>query len=114
MKDVIHYDHCPVCGSAAIKVVLAAKDHTVSGEEFKIMECDSCSLRFTQDVPNPESISSYYKAEDYISHTDTSKGLINRIYKVIRKRTLANKRKLIQKFTALKKGAALDVGSGTG
>ena len=114
MKDVIHYDHCPVCGSAAIKVVLTAKDQTVSGEEFKIMECDSCSLRFTQDVPTPESISSYYKAEDYISHTDTSKGLINRIYKVIRKRTLANKRKLIQKFTALKKGAALDVGSGTG
>ncbi len=91
-----------------------AKDFTVTGETFTILECSDCSLRFTQDVPDAASIGSYYKSEDYISHTDTSKGLINRIYKSVRQRTLVSKRKLIEKQTGLKKGKLADVGSGTG
>ena len=114
MNDIVHYSRCPVCDSTDIKNVLAVKDHTVSQETFQVMECSFCTLRFTQDVPNAGSISSYYKAEDYISHTDTSKGLINRVYKIVRKRTLVRKRSLIERFTGLKNGNVLDVGSGTG
>jgi 2-polyprenyl-3-methyl-5-hydroxy-6-metoxy-1,4-benzoquinol methylase len=114
MNDVVHYSRCPVCGSADLKSVLTAKDETVSSQVFQIMECGTCTLRFTQDVPNAEAIAAYYKAEDYISHTETSKGLINRIYKIVRKKTLVRKRKLIERFTGLKTGNALDVGSGTG
>jgi 2-polyprenyl-3-methyl-5-hydroxy-6-metoxy-1,4-benzoquinol methylase len=60
------------------------------------------------------SISPYYKSENYISHTNTSKGLINRLYQSVRKRTLKKKRKLIEKSTGLQKGSLLDIGSGTG
>src|SRR5262249_27055709 len=108
------YTNCPVCGSSEIKLALSAKDYTVSGQLFPIVECGNCSLRFTQDVPDEKSIAPYYKAEDYISHTDTSKGLINRIYKIVRKKTLVKKRKLVEKFTGIKNGKLLDVGSGTG
>jgi SAM-dependent methyltransferase len=59
-------------------------------------------------------MSSYYKAEDYISHTETSKGIVNRVYKLVRNKTLARKRKLAEKFTGLKEGRALDFGCGTG
>ena len=114
MITVVHYSHCPVCASADIKNVFLVKDHTVSGQTFQVMECSSCTLRFTQDVPDEASISPYYKAEEYISHTDTSKGLINRIYKTVRKKTLTRKRKLIEKYTGMVKGNLLDVGSGTG
>ncbi len=114
MPAFIHYTHCPVCGSAEIKYVLSAKDYTVSGKNFPIAECNSCSLRFTQDVPDAVSIVPYYKSEDYISHTDTSKGLINRLYQSVRKRTLRKKRKLVEKITGVKSGKLLDVGSGTG
>jgi 2-polyprenyl-3-methyl-5-hydroxy-6-metoxy-1,4-benzoquinol methylase len=114
MTDTIHYSRCPVCGSADLRNVLVVKDYTVSGKTFEIMECGNCLLRFTHDVPNANSISPYYKAEDYISHTDTSKGLINKLYKVIRKRTLAKKRKMVEKFTGMSKGRFLDMGSGTG
>ena len=114
MSNLIHYTHCPVCGSTAIKNVLSAKDHTVSGEMFSIAECNDCSLRFTQDVPDAASIAPYYKSEDYISHTNTSKGLINRLYQSVRKRTLAKKRRLLQRVTGMGKGHLLDVGSGTG
>jgi SAM-dependent methyltransferase len=114
MASRIHYTHCPVCGSADIKEVLSAKDYTVSGEEFAVMECATCSLRFTQDVPDAASIAPYYKSEEYISHTNTSKGLVNSLYQSVRKRTLKQKRKLVEKETGITKGNMLDLGAGTG
>src|SRR6186997_3332826 len=98
----IHYTNCPVCGSADIKNIISAKDHTVSGETFTIAECNNCSLRFTKDIPDVTSIAPYYKSEDYISHSNTSKGLINSIYQFVRTRTIRKKRKLIEKNTSLK------------
>ena len=114
MNSTIHYNDCPACGSSSIKPVLTAIDHTVSGEKFAIWECADCTLRFTQDVPAEKSIERYYQSEDYISHTNTSKGFINRIYLAVRKRTLKQKIKLIGSVTNLKGGRILDLGSGTG
>jgi 2-polyprenyl-3-methyl-5-hydroxy-6-metoxy-1,4-benzoquinol methylase len=114
MNDLIHYLHCPVCASTRIKNVLSVRDHSVSGENFTIVECSQCSLRFTQDVPGADSISPYYKSEDYISHTNTSKSLVSRVYKFVRKRTMLRKRRLVEKYTGLKKGILLDLGSGAG
>jgi SAM-dependent methyltransferase len=111
---LIHYSHCPVCDSAELKEIFTVTDHTVSRENFKIVECGQCGLRITQDVPDQQSIGSYYKSEDYISHTDSSKGLINKLYRRVRKRTLQQKRKLVQQLTGLQQGYLLDLGSGTG
>jgi hypothetical protein len=66
------------------------------------------------DAPDSNSIGQYYKSENYISHTNTSEGLINRLYQIVRKRTLRQKRKLICKIAGRKKGTLLDIGSGTG
>jgi SAM-dependent methyltransferase len=114
MNSIIRYTHCPACGSSSINPVLSTKDYTVSGESFPIWQCDSCSLRFTQDVPGIDRIGGYYKSENYISHTNISKGVINRLYQIIRKKTLKQKRKLVCKLTGKKQGELLDVGSGTG
>lgn len=114
MGPRIHHITCPACGSTAITNILSVKDFTVSKETFAIAECNDCTLRFTQDIPDAAAIAPYYRSEDYISHTNTSKGLINRLYQAVRKRTIAGKRKLIQRFTGLDKGRLLDVGSGTG
>ena len=114
MSDFIHHTVCPVCGSASFTNNFSVKDFTVSQELFPIVECNSCSLRFTQDIPTPENSSRYYQSENYISHTNTSKGLINRIYLRVRNRTMIKKMKLIKKISGLKNGSLLDVGSGTG
>jgi len=114
MDSTFHHTHCPVCGSTLIRPVLSAKDYTVSGENFSIWECSDCTLRFTQDAPGLGEIGAYYKSEDYISHTNTSRGLINKLYQAVRKKTLKQKRDLVCKTTAKKKGSLLDVGSGTG
>ena len=59
-------------------------------------------------------IGSYYQSANYVSHSDTAKGLINRLYHIVRNYTLGSKRKLIQKITGKETGALLDVGAGTG
>ncbi len=114
MSTIIHHTTCPVCDSDKLQPVLSAKDHTVSGEQFEIVECRSCTLRFTQNIPDEDSIAPYYRSENYISHSNTSKGIINQLYQSVRKKTLLQKRKLIISSTGLNKGSLLDVGSGTG
>lgn len=114
MSNQIHYTLCPVCGSAGISKVFNVKDNTVSNEYFEIYHCSNCQVRFTQNPPAESAIGEYYRSEDYISHTDTSKGLINRIYRFVRNYSLNQKRKLIERTTGLSKGNLLDIGSGTG
>ena len=111
---MIVYTSCPNCANINIFKVLSAKDYTVSGEEFEIWECKSCTQRFTQNVAEENEIGKYYQSENYISHSDTSKGLINNLYHKVRKRTLIQKRKLIENATAKISGNILDVGAGTG
>src|SRR3954463_14540752 len=77
---LITYPVCPSCRSAEISPALIAEDYTVSHESFQIWECATCTLRFTQQVPDSDSIGDYYKSENYISHTDTKKGFINSLY----------------------------------
>ena len=114
MAQLIHYTTCPVCDSTHFQQVLSVKDFTVSEEIFSIMECATCSLRFTQDVPAKNSMSAYYASEDYISHTDTSKGLINKMYKNVRQITIKQKAAWVQTYSKKKQGKLLEIGSGTG
>lgn len=114
MHPRVHYQICPACGHPELKPVLQVRDFSVSGETFSVVECSACRLRITQDVPGREAIGAYYQSDDYISHTNRSAGLIGRLYRLVRKRTLAQKRRLIESRTGLQRGRLLDVGSGTG
>ncbi|GAB4409042.1 MAG: methyltransferase domain-containing protein [Bacteroidia bacterium] len=91
-----------------------AQDHTVSGEQFGIWECDICSLRFTQDVPTEKEIGAYYRAESYISHTNTRKGIVSQLYQFVRRITLRQKRRLVEGIVGNQPGRLLDIGCGTG
>lgn len=111
---MIEYQCCPLCKNEHILRVLSAEDYTVSHEQFAIWECNYCTLRFTQKVPSVEEIGRYYQSENYISHSDTASGFINKLYHQVRKRTLVQKEKLVKKMTGKKSGTILDVGCGTG
>lgn len=114
MASKINYGHCLCCGSAAVNKVFECKDYTVSNELFEIWKCNTCTFRFTQDVPNETGIGVYYQSTEYVSHSDTKKGLINRLYHYVRSFTLTTKLNLIKEVTRLKHGVLLDVGAGTG
>lgn len=111
---MIHYTACPVCNSNNIQEQLSAKDYTVSQNLFSIWHCNACTVRFTQDVPGQDAIGAYYASENYISHSDTRKGIINSLYHMVRKRTLGAKRRLVINAAGITKGAILDIGCGTG
>ncbi|MEO5983892.1 MAG: class I SAM-dependent methyltransferase [Ferruginibacter sp.] len=110
----MHYLQCPVCNNDSISYSFSAHDHTVSKKVFEIWKCDSCFLLFTQDAPKEAEIGDYYKSPDYISHTESTTGLINKVYHFIRNFTLRTKKQLIEKETGIAAGKLLDVGSGTG
>lgn len=110
----INIQKCPVCGAAAISKKLDAIDYTVSKEVFAIWECNNCSLRFTQQVPEAAAAGAYYQSDNYISHTDTREGIVNKLYHFVRKRTLRRKLAMLQHKTGISKGTILDIGAGTG
>jgi SAM-dependent methyltransferase len=116
MASFITRTSCPCCGSVDIVKALACKDFTVSSEIFDIMECGNCMLRFTQSVPDQDSIGAYYQSDTYISHTDTENGLVNKLYLKARNYTLAWKIKLLDKSAGNQehKRELLDIGAGTG
>jgi len=111
---MILYDACPCCGGKNIKKLFSAKDYTVSNEQFEIWECNNCTLRFTQDIPGTEQIGKYYQSENYVSHSDTNEGFTNNLYHRVRKRTLLQKRKMVENITGKNNGNILDLGCGTG
>ncbi len=108
-------NHCPVCAGQNFSSVVTAKDQLVSGAEFNLDECSSCSLRFTNPRPDDDQLPAYYDSADYISHTNRPLTLTDRLYKIARGFTLKNKRRLIAKINRDRNQARLlDVGCGTG
>ncbi len=86
----------------------------MSLEDFEVWECKHCTLRFTQSIPEAKDIARYYQSENYISHSDTNEGFINKMYHRVRRRTLLKKKSLVGKMTGKSRGTILDIGSGTG
>jgi 2-polyprenyl-3-methyl-5-hydroxy-6-metoxy-1,4-benzoquinol methylase len=92
---------------------LKVKDHSVSGEYFQLIE--NAEYGFLETTPQPitKSLPDYYKSEDYISHTDSKRNLFENVYHVVRKISLKQKLKFINKCISDEK-TLLDVGCGTG
>lgn len=111
---MIHLTACPLCRSEEIAKDFSTTDFSVSLEDFEIFRCENCGFLFTQNIPRENESGKYYQSEKYISHSDTSKGLVNRLYHFVRTFTLQQKRRLIEKLSGNKKGTILDIGSGTG
>jgi len=108
------YNRCIICGSERSEFLFHCKDYLVSGEEFKIVRCAGCGFVKTESPPSESAIGKYYLSEDYISHSDTKKGITDHLYHFARNIMLQRKKSLISRLFALKKGLLLDIGSGTG
>ncbi len=105
---------CPVCNSESTSSLYTVRDHFLSREDFNIRKCDDCTFCFTIDPPGESEISKYYKSEDYVSHSNTNKGITNRLYHIARRWMLRSKFKTASKASGRKQGNLLDIGCGTG
>ena len=73
-----------------------------------------CGFLFTQNFPVEGEIGRYYATPNYISHSDTRKGLVNFVYHWVRKYMLGCKVSLVIRESHKRKGSLLDIGTGTG
>jgi len=104
--------NCPICESEKMETFISAKDYFLTGESFNIVRCSGCGFRFTNPRPEAAVLGKYYESSEYISHSDSRKGLFAMIYQQIRKYTLSRKLVLINKYQS--KGEILDIGCATG
>ena len=112
--DILNIHICPLCGGQQLEHALTCTDHYASGEQFEVIRCVHCGLLMTQGVPVEAEIGKYYETPDYISHSDTQQGLMNRVYHWVRQYMLSRKAALVKRTSGLSEGSLLDYGTGTG
>ncbi len=95
------------------KASLVCKDHTVTGESFELRKAKDLDLMATFPQPDLEKLPAYYKSENYISHTDSKRGFLDRIYQQVKNLMLSKKLDWIEKERS-GRGKILDIGAGTG
>ena len=94
-----------------MKPYLKTKDFSVSQEEFELFHDVDLDMLVTR--PHPENLELYYQSEYYISHTDASITLVDKIYQAVKKLSIRRKIALINRHATASK-TLLDVGAGTG
>lgn len=105
--------NCPACSSSLQSPFLEAIDYTVSKESFSIVRCRQCELLFTNPRPKNTEAGPYYHSENYISHSNTQEGFINKLYHAVRSITLKQKTDWIELEKRDDK-SLLDIGCGNG
>ncbi|OYU84131.1 MAG: methyltransferase [Flavobacterium sp. BFFFF2] len=90
----------------------SVNDFSVSHEKFSLEWNQQQDMLITVPQPSSDTLSSYYQSEDYISHTDHARTLIEKLYQFVKRYTLKQKAKLLVNNNI--RGTVLDVGAGTG
>ncbi len=108
------FSPCPICNKEDIGFLMHSKDYSLTQDDFQIIQCTHCTLKYTDPVPSKEEIGPYYDFPAYISHTDDNTGLINKLYHSVRNYTLSQKTNWVQSLFTGYKGQLLEVGAGTG
>jgi 2-polyprenyl-3-methyl-5-hydroxy-6-metoxy-1,4-benzoquinol methylase len=105
-------EYCEVCGNREFKDFLVGSDYFLTKEEFTIVKCDKCGFLFVNPRPSAQNIKKYYESTNYISHTNNSKGILNKAYHIIRRLNHKKKYNLILRHKEV--GTILDIGCATG
>ncbi len=104
---------CPICENTGFTNKIEIKDYFLSQESFSITACNHCQFHITNPKPKENTIFQYYKSDAYISHSNTSKGFISKLYKKVRNINFIIKEKIVKKHTK-QNPQILDFGCGAG
>lgn len=107
-----HLEKCPVCGSGRFEKEIDCADYFLTQEKFTIQRCEACGLLLTNPRPDLAQLGSYYDSEAYISHSNSHKGIVSKVYQQVRNYTLKQKYRMVSKYHS--NGKILDIGCATG
>jgi 2-polyprenyl-3-methyl-5-hydroxy-6-metoxy-1,4-benzoquinol methylase len=96
-----------------LSIYITVKDHSVSGDTFQLVLDKELQLLKTHPQPALQDLGRYYESDDYISHTDGSRSVFEKIYQAVKQKALRDKVSLIANMRGAK-GKLLDIGAGTG
>lgn len=94
-----------------LPVYLKTKDHFITQEEFSLLYDETTDMLVT--YPRPDYLDHYYDSAAYLSHSDTRKGFLPRLYRAVKNISLKNKHSLLKSLSPAG-NTILDVGAGTG
>lgn len=89
------------------------KDYSVSRKDFEL-KFDAENELYQTCFSDWEHLGSYYKSENYISHTDGKRNWFEKIYQKVKRHTIKTKWNMIRKFHHKSELSVLDIGCGTG
>ncbi|WP_291114786.1 class I SAM-dependent methyltransferase [Flavobacterium sp. UBA6135] len=92
---------------------LKLKDYSVTGEAFELLIDEELQLLKTYPQPTLDVLPKYYESDAYISHSTAKNTFFEKVYNLVRNKTIKKKLKLIQHCN-VDKGLLLDIGTGTG
>lgn len=92
---------------------IRTKDYMVSHESFDLLLDEELMLLKTHPFPSADQLPGYYKSDDYISHTDAKRGIMERVYRIVKKWAIKQKLNLVVERQPQGK-TLLDIGAGTG
>jgi 2-polyprenyl-3-methyl-5-hydroxy-6-metoxy-1,4-benzoquinol methylase len=111
---MVQQNSCPICSGTTLTHYLTCTDHLVSRKEFELLRCSSCGFILTSAPPDETHIGAFYESDEYISHSDSGKTFLDKVYREVRKIMLSRKRRLVIRNTIKQTGKILDFGCGTG
>lgn len=94
-----------------MKLYLKTKDYSFSHQEFELLFDESKEMLVTH--PIPENLDEFYQGDNYISHTDSKKSIVDSLYHRIKVKNIKKKIQLIEN-QKVKSKKLLDIGAGTG
>lgn len=94
-----------------MELYLRTKDYAHTKEEFQLHYDNERDMLITH--PQPSNIEAYYQSATYISHTDSNKSFVDKLYQYVKRYSLKKKRQQIEAYAQGGK-RVLDIGAGTG
>lgn len=99
--------------NVSLETYITCRDHLVTDETFDLLHDPELEMLITTPQPPVDALDKYYQSQEYISHTDSKKGVVPFLYQSVKRYALKNKVALVTKLNG-GHGTILDVGAGTG
>ena len=93
-------------------LIAKTKDYLVTGSSFEVRLDQQTQIAHTYPQPSEDELGKYYASEEYISHGNKKRSVIERVYAIAQKIMLKQKEQWLTKHSKQNK-RYLDFGCGT-